>query len=102
MEGVCGIPGGRVYQRQPFSVYLIDGNEVSHFYNTSFDTLEFIASAGQKEEQEKVYHGVYGSFGLPHAYRFDNDGIKTRLLHRMMDSLVAGYSPAILRQGGGG
>ena len=53
------------------AVGFVDNNSVSHFHDSAFDALEFVAGSGELDKQEEVDHRVYGSFALSDAHCFD-------------------------------
>ncbi len=48
------------------AIGFVDHDSVGHFHNASFDSLQFVASAGKLDKQEKVDHGMDRSLALPY------------------------------------
>ena len=75
MECIPVFSGGPLCPGKIISVGFVDNDRVGHFDDPPFDPLQFVARAGDHQQQEKVDHGMDRCFRLPHANRFDKDGI---------------------------
>ena len=62
------------------AVGLVDGEQVGHLDDSALDSLEFVAGAGDHEQQKKIDHAVNQRLRLAHAHGFDEHGMKARSL----------------------
>ena len=56
--------------RDVVAVGLVDGHQVGHFHHAALDALQFVAGAGQRDQQKEIHHVVDGGFRLA-----DSDGL---------------------------
>ena len=69
-----GVLDARAVGFQPVvAVGFVDGHGVEHFEDAALDALQFVAGAGQHEQQKEVGHRAHGGFGLTDADGFDED-----------------------------
>ena len=55
------------------AVGFVDNDEVSQLHDAALDALEFVASAGEHDEQKTIDHVVDGGFRLANADGFNED-----------------------------
>ena len=57
-------------------VGFIDHDQICEFKNAPLDALQLISGPGEHQHQEKIHHIGHGHFGLSHAHRLDEEGVK--------------------------
>ena len=73
VERVAELVGGKVGAVHVVAVALVDADAISHFHNATLDALQFIACAGELNQQEEIHHRVNGGFALAHTHGLDKD-----------------------------
>ena len=58
------------------AISLVDHEQVGHFYDTSLDALQFVACAGQQQQQKKINHGIHCHFRLAYANGFHQNEVE--------------------------
>ena len=70
----------RFGQRFTRAVSLVHNNGISQLKNALFNSLQFIATTRQHQQEKKIHHSRDLVFRLPHTHCFNQNNVEARCL----------------------
>ena len=78
MQGVAEVCGREVGLVDVVAIGLVDDDGIGHLHDAALDPLELIPRPSELDEEEEVYHRVYGRLALTDPDGLDKDRVEAR------------------------